>query len=214
MGLVGKIKIIFNFLRKRITAIKVRLSPILLQWFSRLKFPHFPRKLTAALPSCQAKKVISLFLLLILLFNLGESFIFPFNEEKNLRYQLLNYPQDFKLHERLGRYYLEVNNEAAEREYLLAEEFYRLASPSETGMKESPWQKWSDIILQRQKLEQEILFWEEVRQAFPSYHYATFKLAAVHFQLGNDDKAREYIKIAREKSPTDEAILRFAERLK
>lgn len=214
MGLVGKIKIIFNFLKKRITAIKVRLSPILLQWFSHLKFPHFPRKLTAALPSWQAKKVISLFLLLILLFNLGESFIFPFNEEKRLRYQLMRQPAEFGLHEKLGQYYLKVNSAAAEREYLLAEEFYRLTLPAEESSGESPWQRWIAINLEKQKLKDEMLFWEEVCQTTPDYQYAPFKLAALYFQLGDKNKAREYLEKVREEWPTNKTILPLAERLK
>lgn len=217
MDFVGKINKILNIIKAikgKIKIFQAKVALVVKVIKTTIKFPHFLRKLPANFFFSLIKNLFYPFLLLVLLLNLGQVFIFPDDEEKILRYELLKHPTEAKLHERLGYYYLGINYTAAKREYLLAEEFYRLTLSKTTDKKESPWQRWTVISAQRERLKKEALFWDSVRQAFPDYYYAPLKLAAIHFLLGNDERAKEYIQVVLRENPTEESALHLYERLK
>ncbi|MBM3283252.1 hypothetical protein FJY90_03270 [Candidatus Gottesmanbacteria bacterium] len=180
----------------------------------RLQLPHFYRRITAIITSFSKKRTIYLFLSLAIIFNLLQTILFPFSQEKRLRYAILRDPQNYKLHENLGKYYLGLDAAAARQEYLLAEELSRLADIPEAEKKESPWQKWESVSSQKQKLEQEVAFWERVRQIYPDYQYANMKLAALYFQLGQKSKVSQYQQLVIQNSPKDAAVESLLEKLK
>lgn len=165
-----------------------------------IKFPQINRKLTAFL------------LILVLapmgLANLMQNLIFEKNDEKKLRFEVMRYPYISVLHEKLGSYYLGINNEAAQREYILAQ------SSRVLGAQNSPWQTWQDILKIQNSQDLEIKYWEKVLLSYPDYTYASLKLAVLNLQKGNSEKARNYLSLMIAKNPTDETAKKLVERLK
>lgn len=180
------------------------------------KLPHINRKFTAPFYHCLLI-VCFIFLLTIIGANLLYDQFYPSNEEKKLRLAVMNDPANYLLHEKLGQYYLNINENEAEKEYLLAEEFYREYSsntPHVLGSQSTPWQTWTNITMQKNRLEEEVRFWESVHQDFSNYIYAPIRLASLHQKLGNIKKAQEYLEEVLKESPTNEFALKLKGQLR
>lgn len=126
-------------------------------------------------------------------------------------------PFDSQLHEKLGRYYLEVNLQAAQREYLMAEEFYqsRIISDGKiAGIQSPPWQTFLNLIGKRDKIRKDLIYWEKVTKNFPDYQYAKLKLAVLHAQLGEKNKGKDLLEKVLRDNPTNHLALSLREKLK
>lgn len=177
-----------------------------------LHFPHIIRRITVSLTFIKFKYFFGLFFFLLLLPNLWQNRIYPPSEEKNLRFAIIKNPTLSSLHEKLGQYYLSINEEEAKKEYLLAEEFYKeqnlsTGDPKVLGNLSSPWQTWKNIKEQKQILYKSYTYWEEVLKKFPDYQYALLKLAAINLQLGNKDNAVAQLQKLLKQSPNNKEAL-------
>lgn len=176
----------------------------------KIQFPHINRKLTAAL----------LFILLtsLVIPNLAQNRLFPASDEKKLRFQLLRNPESSNLHEKLGQYYLATDEKTAEREYLLAQEYYlKNIPPDEMSILESrysPWQTWQNLIGKKHAIENEREYWEMVNQTHPDYLYAYLKLALFNWQMGETQKAREFLELILTNDPTNQSALKLLGEIK
>jgi hypothetical protein len=172
---------------------------------SRLKFPHFPRKLTAGLVKF-LKICILFFLLLVLFINLISFLLFKNNTHKSIYYEILKNPQNALPHEKLADYLLGTNEEDALYEYQLAEELYREKSRNRTnvlGIQRSPWQKWLEKKRDKDKNIDDLAYWTKVRTKFPNYQYALYKLAALNFEINNLTSSTQYIRQVLANYPSD-----------
>lgn len=181
---------------------------------SKIQFPQINRKLTAG---------IWLILFIIVLgTNLLQSRIFSLTQEKKLRQQLLQDPAISSLHEKLGQYYLGINEKAAEREYLIAQEYYLpqeilksanvLGDQSPPAQAGSPWQTWNNLLAKKKSRENEQSYWEKITEAYPDYIYAYLKLAVLHFQKGEADKANTYLVKVLQTDPTNQTAINLQQK--
>lgn len=165
--------------------------------FKQIQFPHFHRIITAV------------FFVALSGLNIFSSFLFPPDTEKALKYALLRSPGEKTLHEKLGQYYLLVNQEAAAKEYVLAQEFYTrtpAGSSSVLGEEASPEETWKQILGEKGAKEAQIQLWESVSHELPSYTYAWLKLAVLYHQLDNPIESKKYIQKLVEENPGNAAI--------
>lgn len=159
----------------------------------KIKFPHINRKLTAPM--------LFLLLMLVNFLNLWQNHLFKMGEERKLHLLLLQNPASSGLHEQLGLYYVRTNEQAAQREYKLAQEYSNVLG---TG---SPWQTWQNLLSRKNNAEQELKYWRTVTEIYPDYLYAYLKLAIIYWQKGNREEAKEYLKSVLEKDPTNKTAL-------
>lgn len=181
------------------------------------KFPHFKRKFNATPLILVLKYSLWTFIYVCVLTNLLTSQLFEADEEKSLRLSILKNPKQASLHEKLGQYYLSRNKKEAQKEYELAQNYYTLLEPQTNnvlGAQISPREKWSKITSKREKLEQEEKYWQSVQQKLPDYIYATLKFTTLNYQLGNKEKAKEYLESALKQDPGNQMVLEITERLK
>lgn len=182
-----------------------------------IKFPHFIRKIHAS-PFMRIFDYFLWYLVIFLvLLNLFHTYFFPFNEEKRLQRQIIIKPFEALFHEELGRYYLAVNYQAANREYLLAQKLYEETTFAENkvlGMQSPPAEIWASVTSEKQKLEKELDFWEKINKAFPDYLYTKAKMAAIAYQLGDKDKTQKWLDLGLHESPKDVLLLQLTQELK
>ena len=174
--------------------------------FPAIQFPHFTRRFTVRLPVLPWKRINFLLISLVIAANLYEYRLFPVNEEKNLQLQILQNPDRSELHEKLGQYYLPISEEAAKREYVLAEELYQYSrsdSSNTLGVQSSPRQTWEAHEQQLEKLRGEVKYWQSINSSFPDYQYALLKLGALALQIGEKEKAAKYLQQVLFYSPQD-----------
>lgn len=165
--------------------------------FKQIQFPHFHRIIAAV------------FFVALSGMNIFSSFFFPPDTEKVLQYALLRSPGEKTLHEKLGQYYLMVNQEAAAKEYALAQEFYTrtsAASSSVLGTEASPEETWKHILGEKGTKEAQIQLWESVSHELPSYTYAWLKLAVLYHQLDKPIESKKYIQKIGEENPGNPTI--------
>ncbi len=174
------------------------------------QFPHKNRKLTAAF-------LIILFAVFIIL-NLAQNGFFKADEEKKLRFSLMKNPKESATHEKLGQYYLPTDEEAAKREYLLAQEYFPAGEKSEDktvlGSKSGPWQTWQNLIVKKHNQANEISYWEKVTETSSLYLYAYLKLAQLNLEKGNTPKAKDYLETALRLDPTNQYAIELLGRIK
>lgn len=176
------------------------------------KFPHFSLKIPAG---------FGLFLLLFLVFlNLfGETLFLPTWErkEKKLQKMILRQPFESKLHQDLANYYLLVNSQEAEKEYLLAEKLYQAKNFSSNqnvlGATFSPFTTWQNFLKEKEKTKNEIVYWQKVKNHLPSYQYASVKLAALFLEIGEKEKAKNYLQEVLDEFPLNSLALRLRQKL-
>ena len=173
------------------------------------KFPQFYRNFTALL----------IFLCLMsIIVNIFHQQFFSIDEEKILRQSIIFDPGNSLLHEKLGQYYLTLNAQVAEQEYALAEEFSYSSRPitsdNVAGIHSSPWQTWLNIISRREKLKEEIKYWELVIKTYPDYFYANLKLAVLYYQIGEKSKSQKYLQTFLQEEPLNSIALSLKEKLK
>lgn len=181
------------------------------------KFPHFLRVFPARLFVLGLQTTLWLFLYLCLLFNLLNNYLVKTDEEKTLRLSIMKNPKEARFHEKLGEYYLSINKEEAEKEYTLAQEYYLLSEPQKNnvlGVQTSPWERWTEIATKREKLKQQVEYWEKIHRRLPNYLFAITKLTTLNYQLGDKEKAKDYLEIASKEDPVNQIALEMAERLK
>ncbi|MBI5452309.1 hypothetical protein HY945_02515 [Candidatus Gottesmanbacteria bacterium] len=181
-----------------------------------LQFPHNIRKISAPSHLPLIKPLFFLFFLTIITINLAHRFFFPFTEEKLLQLQIMQNPLSSSLHEKLGQYYLPVNMAEAQKEYRLAQENFRdnqTEGITVLGKQSSPKETWENIKNQRQQLLEESKYWQELLRQYPDYQYTLLKLAAIYSQLGDRERAKEYLGEVLKQSPTDETALKFLQKL-
>lgn len=180
----------------------------------KIQFPQINRKLTAGLPA-QASIWLILFIT-VLGANLLQSRIFSLTREKKLQQQLLQDPAISSSHEKLGQYYLGVNEKAAEKEYKLAQEYYHpqevFKGTSVLGDKSSPWQTWTNLLAKKKSRENEQSYWEKITEVYPNYLYAFLKLAVLHFQKGETDKANTFLGKVLQTDPTNQTALKLQQK--
>lgn len=176
----------------------------------KIQFPQINRKLTAGI-------WIILFIT-VLSTNLFQSRIFSLTREKKLQQQLLQDPAISSSHEKLGQYYLGVNEKAAEREYNLAQEYYHpqevLNDTSVLGDKSNPWQTWTNLLANKKSRENEQSYWEKITEVYPDYIYAYLKLAVLHFQKGETDKANAFLTNVIQTDPTNQTAFKLQQKFK
>ena len=182
----------------------------------KIKFPHFIRKIHAS----PLMRIFDYFLWYLIIFlvllNLFHTYFFPFNEEKRLQRQIIIKPFEALFHESLGQYYLVVNYQAANREYLLAQKLYeetQIAGNKVLGVQSSPAEIWANITSQKQKLGKEMDYWEIINKAFPDYLYTKAKMAALAYQLGDKNKTWQWLNLGLSESPKDELLLQLTQKL-
>lgn len=167
------------------------------------EFPHIKRKLPAV--------ILVVILTLLSFINLAQNKLFRPSEEKNLHGLILQNPGISNLHERLGQYYLGVDDKGAEREYLLAQEYYKPSSLPDgnqvLGSESSPWQTWLNLKAKKDSLAGETKNWEKVTEVYPEYLYAYLKLAVLNLQKGETKKAQNYIDITLRNDPSNQEAL-------
>ena len=171
---------------------------------SHLQFPHFHRIIAAV------------FFIALSGLNIFSSFLFPPDTEKVLKYALLRSPGEKSLHEKLGQYYLLVNQEAAAKEYALAQEFYTRTSSAQSsvlGEEASPEETWKQILKDMGTKEAQIQVWESASHELPSYTYAWLKLAVLYHQLDKPIESKKYIQKIREENPGNPAIQEIISKL-
>lgn len=182
-----------------------------------LKFPHIIRKISASLQFPLLEHFFFIFTLILILLNIFQPFLFPSSEEKRLRLKLMQNPNSRSLHEKLGRYYLPINLSAAQREYQLAQESYSENTTKDDGVlgtQSSPLETWRNIKKQELKLTEEASYWQRMLTQFPDYQYTLLKLAAIYTQLGEKERAKEFLEELLEKSPLDETASNLIQKLK
>lgn len=182
-----------------------------------LKFPYFIRKFNATFITRGFKYALWIFLYICILTNLLASQLFKPDAEKSLRNELMKSPKEVSLHEKLGQYYLTINEKEAQKEYILAQKYYLLSEQQKNnvlGTQTSPWQRWTEAVTKREKLKRQVEYWEKIHRKLPSYVYAALKLATLNYQLGNKEKAKDYLEIALKEDPVNQMALEMAERLK
>lgn len=180
------------------------------------KFPHFYRGNPEHLQK-RIKTVLFLFLSLSIILNLTHLLVFPADEEKKLKGEIMKNLGTSSLHEKLAQHYLKTNLLEAEREYRLAEELYQTSQSSSVnplGIQSSPLETWQALISTREKLEEEKKYWQEINKNFPDYQYANLKLAQISWELGDKNLAKKYLSQVLETSPVEETANLFWEKFK
>lgn len=171
----------------------------------KIHFPQINRKLTAGF--------WLLLFLVVIGTNLLQNRFFSLTQEKKLRLELLQNPAISSLHERLGQYYLGINEKAAEKEYKIAQEYYHppevFKGASVLGDQSNPWQTWTNLLTQKQTQENELSYWEKIKEVYPDYIYAYLKLAVLHLQKGEVDKAKVYLTTVLQTDPTSQNALKL-----
>ncbi len=176
----------------------------------KIQFPQINRRITATV-------YLGIFLL-ILGTNIWHDRIFTKNREKTLRLSLLRNSTNSFLHEKLGQLYLSENEKASEREYLLAQQYYQNppVSPDSDvlGLTSNPWQTWQKLIAKKRNLDIEINYWEKVNSTYPDYLYSLSKLAVLHWEKKEPQKAKDYIGIVLTKDPANQTALKLTQKIK
>ena len=181
----------------------------------KIQFPQINRKLTAGL--------WLLLVLLVITINLLHNRFFDLTPEKKLRLKVMQNPTISSLHEKLGQYYLEINEKTAEKEYKIAQEYFHpqqaykgtnvLGDQSPPAQAGNPWQTWTNLISQKKNLENELTYWEKIKEAYPDYIYAYLKLAVLHTKKGEVDKAKVYLTTVLQSDPNDQIVLKLWQKL-
>ncbi len=174
----------------------------------KIQFPQINRKLTAGLWLLLFLTVIST--------NLLQGKIFNLTQEKKLQQQVLQNPTISSSHEKLGQYYLGINEKVAEREYKLAQEYYHQpeisGGTSVLGESSSPWQTWTNLIAKKKSRDNEQSYWEKIIEVYPDYIYAYLKLAVLHFQKGEADKANSFLSNIIQADPTNQTAIKLQQK--
>lgn len=69
------------------------------------------------------------------------------------------------------------------------------------------------IQSERQRIQEEILYWEEVTTKHPDFRDAYFKLALLEYRLGNTQKATEYVQKTLRIDPNYKSAQDFSKRV-
>ncbi len=182
-----------------------------------IKFPHIIRKIPAPSRFLPLKHLFFVFIFILILLNILQPFFFPASEEKLLRLALMQNPNSRYLHEKLGKYYLPINLSEAQREYQLAQENYsekETKGNSVLGIESEPQESWKNIKNQEMKLKEEVSYWQGILLQLPDYQYALLKLASIYTQLGEKERAKEFLEQLLKRSPLDETALNLIQKLK
>ena len=175
----------------------------------RIQFPQINRRLTAGF----------WFLIFLILIgtNLLQDSIFRPTKEKKLRLEILQNPTISSLHEKLGQYYLITNEKAAENEYKIAQEYYHpeevFRGTNVLGDQSTPWQTWKNSLTQKNNMLNELSYWEKIKNIYPDYIYSYLKLAVLHTQKGEIDKARVYLTTVLQTDPTNQIAFKLLQKL-
>lgn len=173
----------------------------------KIQFPHLSRIFPAKIRFPFQLVFITIVALLILINVASDASFKGEKGEWKLRQDVMRAPFDFTAHEQLGQYYLYTNRMFAEREYRLAQEYFKLSSPSNPrvlGSQSSPWQTWLSLQNRSVRLKNEMQYWTTVRNTIPSYLFASIKLAVLSYSLGETDQTRQYINQVQQIAPNNE----------
>lgn len=201
----------------------VHLSPIsknlAIKKTSRRKADHFPhilRKITAYSLS-SAREGFWLVLYTIVLVNLFSVALFDADTEHTLQNAILVTPFESSLHEKLAAWYLPTNLEFASREYKIAQSYYPQTAPpalqTVLGSQSPPEVTWQTIVAQKQNLEKEVLFWEQIRNIDPNYQYAWMKLGSMYIVLDRKKEAQILLSTLSRRIPFDTNVMELEKRL-
>ncbi|MCJ7740791.1 hypothetical protein MUP32_05785 [Candidatus Microgenomates bacterium] len=162
-----------------------------------VKFPHFNRRISAV--------ILWSLLLTITGVNLHYSFFVKMDNSERLKNKILAQPFTSRFHEELGQNYLTVNEKAAEKEYQLAQLFYKVPSLSDSktlGQQSAPAQTWNNLVSKREKIKKEAENWEKLEGVFGDYTYAKMKLAVLYYLLNDREKSTAYLKTVTKENPS------------
>ena len=156
-------------------------------------FPQINRKITA-LFSCLLWGV----LLIVTLLNYHTQ-LFPENEQlTKLKLQTLKKPTNYLAYINLGLY---LDKHGLTKEALanfqIAQTFYnfygdsRFDSNRVLGEQTSPFSIYQELLSQRQKIDQEVEYWNQVTIEKPQYRDAYLQLGIGYYRLGLIEKTKE-----------------------
>lgn len=170
------------------------------------KFPHFNRRIAAVI------------LWSLILITAAANLFYPIFIKPDklgwLRDKILAQPFTSQFHEELGQSYLTVNEKAAEKEYQLAQLFYKVPSLSDSktlGQQSAPAQTWNNLVSKREKIKKEAENWEKLEGAFGDYTYAKMKLAVLYYLLNDREKSIAYLQTVTKENPSSNIGNNFLE---
>lgn len=119
------------------------------------------------------------------------------SEEQILASELIAYPDNPLLHEKLGEKYITYNIYAAKREFALAEKLTR----------------FDQIKRYDTDLAEEYKYWEDLHTLHPDYDFSLLKLSEILIFQNNHEKADESLKKVLERNPFDATGLQLKNKL-
>lgn len=175
----------------------------------RLKFPHISRIFNAKPLRIGVKIFVFGVLAGFLVVNLFPSLPSDFFAFERAKLAVMFYPNDLNSHLFLVQEYLKRGElEEVERELLLAQELTEktpeTTSSGVLGATLSPIKILAKIKNEPQRIKNEISFWEKVVSEKPDYRDAYLQLAILNYQIYENEKAKEYLRIALELDPNYE----------
>lgn len=197
--ILSKITMKIQLPKLRIPKIHFHLN-LPIKWFNFS--PHFPRIFPALTPIYHLKHLIWPGVIAIMLLNFFHSPLLGFTPFVQLRYRLLQYPQNLSLHILLGNYYLSRNlPQQADKEYELAK--YISHNPQVLGLSTNSPDSTPSIPNQKVIYQKQVDFWQNIVTLYPQYTYGYLKLGEVLINLGEKQKARYYVNYALNQDPTN-----------
>jgi len=174
----------------------------------RLKFPQISRIFNAKPVKIGVKFLVFAVLAGFLIINLLPLPSFDLFAFEQAKITVMLFPKDISIHLILAQEYLKRGDvEALERELLLSQELVEKnppSTPSVLGEALSPIKILEKIKNEPQRIGQEISYWENVVSQKPDYRDAYLQLAILNYRIYKNEKAKEYLKRAREIDPNYE----------
>lgn len=178
----------------------------------RFKFPQFSRKFNAPLFYINFKHLSFTAILFALFANLLIPNLHN-NPETITINEILIKPFESKLHEELGSLYLKRNILASKREYLLSQNYLPPTdnlSKAILGIQNEPLETWNNLLKQKEQIQQQVKYWQNVYQTNPDYDFAGKKLALLYIQLDQPQASLQIIARLRENDPNDPILMKIA----
>jgi hypothetical protein len=169
-------------------------------------FPHNTRKYTA-----WSAVIITLLIVLNIFFVLANIILADNqkNIEASIKQDILKNPLNPKNYERLAQVYFNDDKIAAKNEYLLAEELFQNINENVLGINVSPWQNWLELNNDKNKMIQELLYWQNISKNFPDYYYSRLKLTNLYFKLGMKNEFDKSLNSLKVEKPYFELVKSF-----
>lgn len=173
-------------------------------------FPQIFRKFAAKILKIDWRWLVLAFLTLFFLVNLGGVF-WPKNSFERVKISILKAYQNPKSHLELAQIYLKNNDlKNAQKEVQIAEELLKRGGEEQEKRQVLGFgKKVENLLKDPGMLQKEITDWEKIKNDLPGYRDAYLQLAKLHWQLYQNDLAKEYLNKALELDPNFEPAKEF-----